>query len=426
MIALICCLLALSSSVYARSYGSYSSQPVATGVTRELPVQTGYGFQTNDLSSTGMIQNVQQDTRALPTVSNYGSYGSQVMQKPESVISTGRTFVSPRQKLLEQQQLLQQKIDDAQVVTEADTLCRGQQSEVVIPLDNGRRYVVCTADGKGSEQWCPPGLLFHVELQRCERRTGPLTDLCLSQPCLNGGQCISELSSFKCQCPAGFDGKNCELDARVCQTQKPCGTAPDTRCQSFRFEAALEYICIFRNGQGYGFNAQQIQSNPCSGIDGPQSLTITDKGFIMCDGESMFIESCPGGTAWDNGHVACIWPDMKGHYSYGEHVQESYGQRLVLPQTSYGAQVQKRVLEPTKITVETPRVLSQYGQTVERVLPQVEQPKVVRPLETKYGYGTQLPDAQPVEPVAPKVQSWQQKMQTQQNFRSVQPQVSSY
>ena len=32
----------------------------------------------------------------------------------------------------------------------------------------------------------------------------------------------------------------------------------------------------------------------------------------MCDGESMFVESCPGGTIWDDLNKACVWPDMQG------------------------------------------------------------------------------------------------------------------
>ena len=60
-----------------------------------------------------------------------------------------------------------------------------------------------------------------------------------------------------------------------------------------------------------------VQPNPCSGVDGPRPLTITDKGFIMCDGESMFVESCPGGTIWDDLNKACVWPDMQGVVGIG-------------------------------------------------------------------------------------------------------------
>jgi hypothetical protein len=31
----------------------------------------------------------------------------------------------------------------------------------------------------------------------------------------------------------------------------------------------------------------------------------------MCDGERMFVESCPGGTVWDDFNRACVWPDMQ-------------------------------------------------------------------------------------------------------------------
>jgi hypothetical protein len=87
---------------------------------------------------------------------------------------------------------------------------------------------------------------------------GPLENPCTSQPCLNNGQCVqTDVSSYQCQCPPGFDGKHCELDAHVCQTQQPCGQSPDTKCQSFRVGAALEYICILQSGNAYGLNSQQ-------------------------------------------------------------------------------------------------------------------------------------------------------------------------
>jgi hypothetical protein len=85
----------------------------------------------------------------------------------------------------------------------------------------------------------------------------PLEGVCASQPCLNGGQCRQTDWSYQCQCAPGFDGQNCELDARFCQTQQPCEQSPDARCQSFRLDAALPYICILQDGLAYGFNAQQ-------------------------------------------------------------------------------------------------------------------------------------------------------------------------
>jgi hypothetical protein len=50
-----------------------------------------------------------------------------------------------------------------------DVLCRGKQAETVIPLDNGRRFVVCLDDGKGFEQQCPKSLVYHPDSRRCER-----------------------------------------------------------------------------------------------------------------------------------------------------------------------------------------------------------------------------------------------------------------
>jgi hypothetical protein len=50
-----------------------------------------------------------------------------------------------------------------------DLLCRGQQAETVIPLENGRKFVVCLDDSKGFEQQCPKGLFYQQESRRCER-----------------------------------------------------------------------------------------------------------------------------------------------------------------------------------------------------------------------------------------------------------------
>ncbi|XP_062997979.1 coagulation factor IX-like [Elgaria multicarinata webbii] len=38
-------------------------------------------------------------------------------------------------------------------------------------------------------------------------------DPCMINPCINGGKCRHQIGDYKCWCPAGYKGKNCELDS---------------------------------------------------------------------------------------------------------------------------------------------------------------------------------------------------------------------
>jgi uncharacterized OB-fold protein len=57
----------------------------------------------------------------------------------------------------------------------SDVFCQGQQPETVIPVENGRKFIVCLDNGKGVEQECPKGLVYHPTSQRCERSMFCLT-----------------------------------------------------------------------------------------------------------------------------------------------------------------------------------------------------------------------------------------------------------
>ena len=39
----------------------------------------------------------------------------------------------------------------------------------------------------------------------------PPPNFCGSSPCQNGGTCSNQQSSYSCNCPAGFVGRNCEM-----------------------------------------------------------------------------------------------------------------------------------------------------------------------------------------------------------------------
>jgi hypothetical protein len=493
------CLLALSSSAFGRStYGSYSGapttqfdastvrdftsqqRPVVSTLPSITPVQSGYGQQNID-SSSSLTSFPQQEQLPLKPTSDYGSsYGSQqVLEKPrtfvqqemiqdrrlmDSVPQTSfpvRSGYGAPQMNFDNRQFFEQKPQEIQqvpILTPADLLCRGQRPETIIPIDDSRGFVVCLDESKGVEQRCPRGLFYHVESRRCERKLGSLDNPCSSQPCLNGGQCsVIDVSSYQCQCASGFDGKTCELDARVCQTQQPCGQTPDARCQSFRLGAALQYICIFQRGAAYGLNLQQIQSSPCRGIDGSQPLAISNKGFIMCDGEYMFVESCPGGTIWDDLNKACVWPDMQGVFgvSSEQFSKTTYG-------SSYGTTINKPtytapVSVPTRSLLDQSRPISSYGQSFNEQRPLLDQSRFIssfteqRPqfeqskLSSSYGSSVpqldlpvvQQPTFRP-EPVSssygssygsqqmPKPQVWQQPIQKQQDFIPTPPKSSGY
>jgi hypothetical protein len=445
-ISLVCLLVLTSSAFGGSGYGggygsaSISQLPKLVSLMRDktvqqpflptIPVATqGYGQQlqpqpiTTDWSSsiiqqqpitTGWTSSIMQQQQDIPIQQKIqGAYGtsfpaSTIMQKTLPVQNYGQVNqgygAMPFIPQFDQQQVQPvQPVQQVQILTEADTLCRGQQAETIIPLENGRKFVVCLDDGKGVEQQCPKGLFYHQQSGRCERKLGPLENHCVSQPCLNGGQCAPAGSTYQCQCASGFDGKTCELDARVCQTQQPCGQSPDTKCQSFRLGAALQHICIFQDGLAYGLNAQQVQPSPCQGVDGPHALAVTNNGFIICDGERMFVESCPGGTVWDDINKACVWPDMQtptqldqqqgyGQSSYSPQqktIIKPYGGQWPVPQMEQPKQIQSSGVQWSVPPMEQPKPVQSYGS--QWTVPQMEQPKPVP------SYGGQINIPQPWE-----------------------------
>ena len=84
-------------------------------------------------------------------------------------------------------------------------------------------------------------------------------DDCAASPCQNGGTCFDFVNDYKCYCHAGFMGRNCEQNADDCRGD-PCangGTCHD---------AINDFVCTCRPGYTGKDCSEEINecfNNPC-------------------------------------------------------------------------------------------------------------------------------------------------------------------
>ncbi len=78
------------------------------------------------------------------------------------------------------------------------------------PSDSSK-FLVCSTQGQFIVMSCPGNLVFNRELHRCDHHETNIANPCVSNPCKNGGVCRSvDRFNFKCDCPTGFSGLQCE------------------------------------------------------------------------------------------------------------------------------------------------------------------------------------------------------------------------
>jgi len=132
----------------------------------------------------------------------------------------------------------------------------------------------------------------------------PIPDLCSPNPCKNGGTCSVRYYGYECNCPDGFEGRNCE-------------TRVEEEVVQMRFKT--------RRDDGYGGNWLVAKYEPGDGLT--YDVTANDRDYtdwlrsghylidkktglcltrIDCGGNSIS-EMCVGKYA---GVVSCLTPDI--------------------------------------------------------------------------------------------------------------------
>lgn len=102
---------------------------------------------------------------------------------------------------------------------------------------------------------------------------------CESNPCQNGGQCIDEVGSYKCNCTGtGFEGPQCEYDIDECSVgRKKCGGKGVCTNLPGSFRCKCEIgLC------GYDCN----QPDPCSSVE----VGVCDNGGVCVERCTEFVD----------------------------------------------------------------------------------------------------------------------------------------
>lgn len=92
-------------------------------------------------------------------------------------------------------------------------------------------------------------------LRLCQWLIFVLLQECQKSPCQNGGQCITNVASFTCNCPPGFTGDRCEKKSNGCQHDS-CSNGGTCSETSYGFKCS----CV----PGFSGSRCDVNMNDCA------------------------------------------------------------------------------------------------------------------------------------------------------------------
>jgi hypothetical protein len=176
---------------------------------------------------------------------------------------------------------------------------------------NPRQFISCKPRGELVVMDCPDNLVFNVFLDRCDFSTEAPATGCSSNPCHFNGKCIDMGNyQWKCQCPMGFMGSQCEIAPNFCASN-PCG--PNGLCRLLPPNDQLNYYCTCDGGARYGLDcAAHTDINPCfqkQTTDELHPSRLSSSLYVQCDGDIMHLRFCSAPLIYVPQDQMCEWVD---------------------------------------------------------------------------------------------------------------------
>jgi len=174
------------------------------------------------------------------------------------------------------------------------------------------QYVICLKDTFVIRN-CPRGMVFNTFSKDCEKTlTEPNDFLNGPNPCQNNSTFVSiNTFEYRCDCPPGFTGKNCEK-ADICEPSF-CGMTGV--CLSIGHENIVSHMCWCDNGLYIGQRCEKqdtLEPNPCLNLNSGQKFHKLDRSpsvYVQCGEENKpILETCEYPLVFSETFQECDWP----------------------------------------------------------------------------------------------------------------------